>query len=89
MSQLQAIDVAQGALTMVITLAGPGVVAILVVGIIVSAFQAMTQINEQTLSFVPKLVVLVGVFVVLGPWMLQSIVTYTVATLSQLSAAVH
>jgi flagellar biosynthetic protein FliQ len=89
MSQSQAIDVAHGALMMVLTLAGPGVAAILAVGLIVSAFQAMTQINEQTLSFVPKLAVIVGVFVVFGPWMLQEIVAYTVATISQMPTAAH
>lgn len=89
MSELQSIDVAHGALIMVLTLAGPGVLVILAVGIVVSAFQAMTQINEQTLSFVPKLIALVGVFVVLGPWMLQSIVNYTVATLSQIPTIAH
>lgn len=85
MSQLQAIDVAHNALVMVLTLAGPGILVILIVGVVVSAFQAMTQINETTISFIPKLLALGGVMVALGPWMLQMIVTYTVSMLSQMA----
>lgn len=88
MTQTSALDVAQGALILAIQLGGPALVVILAVGIVVSVFQAMTQINEATLSFVPKLVAIGAVLVVLGPWMLQSAVAYTVAILSHLAAAV-
>ena len=59
------------ALEMTLMLAGPPLLAALVIGLIVSIFQAATQINEQTLSFIPKLI---GTFITLllaGPWMLQ------------------
>jgi flagellar biosynthetic protein FliQ len=49
----------------------------LVVGLAVSVFQAVTQIQEQTLSFIPKVAALVVVIVVLGPWMLGQVVTWT------------
>ncbi len=49
----------------------------LVVGLLVSVFQAATQINEATLSFVPKLIVMMLVLVMAGPWMLRILVTYT------------
>lgn len=88
MTQASALHVAQGALILGMELAGPALVVILAVGIVVSVFQAMTQINEATLSFVPKLVALGALLVVLGPWMLQSAVAYTAAVLSHLSAAV-
>lgn len=87
MTQLQALDVAHGALMMVLTLAGPGIAAILVVGVVVSAFQAMTQINEATLSFVPKLVALGAILVVLGPWMLQTMVAFTVASIAHMATS--
>ncbi|MGH2458733.1 MAG: flagellar biosynthetic protein FliQ [Chloroflexota bacterium] len=88
MTQISALHVAQGALILGIELVGPALVVILAVGIVVSVFQAMTQINEATLSFVPKLVALGALLVILGPWMLQSAVAYTVTVLSHLSAAV-
>ena len=49
----------------------------LVVGLVISVFQAVTQIQEQTLSFIPKVAALVVVVIVAGPWMLGQIVTYT------------
>jgi flagellar biosynthetic protein FliQ len=79
-----ALDLARQALLVALALGGPGLAAILIVGIIVSVFQAMTQINEMTLSFIPKAIVLGGILVVLGPWMLQTMVSYTVAMLSGL-----
>jgi flagellar biosynthetic protein FliQ len=50
----------------------------LAVGLLVSMFQAATQINEQTLSFIPKLLVVLGVLFVGGHWILQTLITYTV-----------
>ena len=64
-------DIGRQAVEMTFILAGPLLLAALVIGLIVSIFQAATQINEQTLSFIPKLM---GIFIMLilaGPWMLQ------------------
>jgi flagellar biosynthetic protein FliQ len=55
----------------------PLLVAGLVVGLAVSVFQAVTQIQEQTLSFIPKILALAGVLLVLGPWMLNQLLSYT------------
>jgi flagellar biosynthetic protein FliQ len=55
----------------------PLLVAGLVVGLAVSIFQAVTQIQEQTLSFIPKIIALAGVLIVLGPWMLNQLLSYT------------
>ncbi|MDO9227556.1 MAG: flagellar biosynthesis protein FliQ [Pseudomonadota bacterium] len=55
---------------------GPLLLAALFMGLLVSIFQAATQINEMTLSFIPKLLVMFVVLVVLGPWMLQLMVDY-------------
>jgi flagellar biosynthetic protein FliQ len=49
---------------------------VLVVGLLISLFQAVTQINESTLSFVPKLIAAVAVFAIAGPWMLTTMVEY-------------
>lgn len=58
-------------------LSGPILVTTLAVGLLVSVFQALTQINEATLSFIPKIVI-VGILIALsGPWMLEVIINYT------------
>ena len=59
------------------TVAAPMLIAALLAGLIVSIFQAATQINEMTLSFIPKLIGMAGTLVVAGPWMLKTIVSYT------------
>ena len=73
-----ALDVARTAMTVALQIGGPLLVSSLAVGMLVSVFQAVTQINEQTLSFVPKIVVVAGTLALLGPWMGQTVVAYTV-----------
>lgn len=70
-------DIAQNALELVVYLAAPVLLAGLAVGLLVSIFQAATQIQEQTLSFIPKLIAMVIALMVMGPWMLQMWVDYT------------
>jgi flagellar biosynthesis protein FliQ len=55
----------------------PLLLSALIVGLAVSIFQAVTQIQEQTLSFIPKILVLVAVIAIAGPWMLTSVVDWT------------
>lgn len=77
MSQELVISIAEKAITVVIMASGPLLLVALVVGLLVSIFQATTQIQEQTLSFVPKIIaVLVGI-VFFGPWMLTKVMSYT------------
>lgn len=69
-------NLGRGAMEMTLLVAGPMLLVVLIIGLIVSIFQAATQINEATLSFIPKLV---GVFLTLmiaGPWMLSTMVDY-------------
>ena len=72
--------------TMVIafTLAAPMLGASLLVGLAVSLFQAVTQINEMTLTFVPKILCLGLIILFLGPWMLQQVVRFTIRLLDML-----
>ena len=65
------------ALEITLLLAAPLLVVALVTGLIIGAFQAATQINEQTLSFIPKLLALALTMVVAGPWMLKVLLSYT------------
>ena len=65
------------ALEITLMLAAPMLVVALVVGLLVGVFQAATQINEQTLSFIPKLLAMALAVVVAGPWMLKVLISYT------------
>lgn len=69
--------VGQRALEMTLMLAAPLLLVALVTGLIVGAFQAATQINEMTLSFIPKLMATAATLVIAGPWMLKLLVGYT------------
>lgn len=69
-------EIGRQALQMTLILAGPPLLAALVTGLIISIFQAATQINEQTLSFIPKLVVMFITLLLAGPWMLDMMVDY-------------
>lgn len=71
------VDLARDALLLAVTLAGPLLFVALGVGLLVSVFQAVTSIQEQTLSFVPKLFAVGVVFLALLSWMLQQIIRYT------------
>ena len=64
------------AMQVTLMVAAPVLVVVLVIGLLVSIFQAATQINEQTLSFIPKLVGVVASLVIAGPWMLTTMVDY-------------
>ena len=71
------ISLATQAMNVAFKVAMPLLLAGLVVGLIVSVFQAVTQIQEQTLAFIPKIVAIAGTLVILGPWMLGQVLTYT------------
>ncbi len=66
----------QEALMILLMVSMPILLMVLVVGLVVSVFQAITQINEASLSFVPKLLAAVGVLIFAGPWMLSTMVDY-------------
>lgn len=69
--------IGQRALEITMLLSAPLLLVALIVGLLVGVFQAATQINEMTLSFIPKLVAMGAVMVIAGPWMLKVIVSYT------------
>lgn len=76
---------AKEAVGAVLLVGGPILGVSLLVGLLVSIFQAMTQIQEQTLTFIPKVVAVVAVLMVLGPWMLSVLTVYTSNLLKQLA----
>ena len=77
MDQDTVINLASQAMSLAFKVAGPLLLVALVVGVLVSVFQAVTQIQEQSLSLVPKIAAVAVVIVVLGPWMLGQLVSYT------------
>jgi flagellar biosynthesis protein FliQ len=77
MPEALVLDLARGALFLALQLAGPLLLTALMVGLLVSTVQAVTQIQEQTVPFVAKLVAVGAVFLLLLSWMLQTAVKYT------------
>ena len=75
-----AVDVSQQALWITSILLAPLLGSALVVGLLISVFQAVTQINELTLTFIPKMVAVIGVTFLLLPWFISVLATYTVET---------
>jgi flagellar biosynthetic protein FliQ len=76
MNPQSVITIGQQALYVMLVLAAPLLLAALVVGLVVSILQAATQINEMTLSFIPKLLAMVTALVIAGPWMITYFVDY-------------
>ena len=81
-------ELGQQTLMMVALLAGPLLIAALAVGLLIGIFQAATQIQEMTLSFIPKLAALAIALVIGGPWMLRTIVEFTKELFMQIPALV-
>jgi flagellar biosynthesis protein FliQ len=71
------VTVGRHALEMTLMLAAPLLLTALAVGLLVGIFQAATQINEMTLSFIPKLLAMAAVLALTGPWMIRQLVEYT------------
>ena len=69
--------IGQRALEITLLLSAPLLIAALVIGLLVGVFQAATQINEMTLSFIPKLLGMAATLVIAGPWMLKVLIGYT------------
>ena len=78
----------QQGLWLLLTVSAPILLTVLVVGLVVSIFQAATQIHEATLSFVPKIIAAVAVLAVAGPWMLTTLVDFLQRTLQQIPSMV-
>jgi flagellar biosynthetic protein FliQ len=71
------LDLAQNALKTMLLVGGPLLAITLIVGLLVSIFQALTQINEATLTFIPKILAMGGALLILGPWMLRILSSFT------------
>ena len=82
------ITIGQQALWVTMLIAGPMLLSALAVGLLVGMFQAATQINEMTMSFIPKLLVLVLALVIGGPWMLSVMMNFTKQLMEQIPSLI-
>lgn len=89
MTEELVIKLGQDALRTTAMLSAPLLVSTLIVGLAVSIFQALTQINEATLTFIPKMIVVAVVFVLAGPWMMDVMSTYTVNLFENIAVLVR
>lgn len=79
------IGVGREALWTVILVAAPMLGVGLIVGLVISIFQATTQINEQTLTFIPKILSVLAAIIIFGPWMLHTLMSFCIRILGNLN----
>lgn len=77
MTNESVIDLSQQAIRVTLMLSGPMMLGALFVGLIISLFQALTQINEQTLATIPKILVIFVLMIISGPWLLDTMTNFT------------
>jgi flagellar biosynthetic protein FliQ len=88
MDSQQVFTLGQQGLYIMLMVSAPILLVVLVVGLLVSIFQAATQIHEATLSFVPKVLAAVAVLAIVGPWMVTTLVEYLQRTLQSIPSVV-
>lgn len=79
------VDIARSTVWLIVKVSAPMLVISLIVGLIISIFQTITSINEQTLTFLPKLLAIFSVLVLAGSWILDNLVSYTVELFTNFS----
>ena len=82
-------DIARDALYLIIEVSLPGLLVSLVVGLLISIFQTVTSIQEQTLTFVPKIICVFASLMLVGPWMMQKLVDFTTQLWADFSLYIH
>ena len=88
MNQDTVVNLASQAMSLALKIAGPLLLVALVIGLVISVFQAVTQIQEQSLSLIPKIAGVAVVIMLLGPWMLGQLVAYTTALFTSIPSMV-
>jgi len=89
MSELAALEIGRNAIGMSLMLAAPMLVVAMIVGLIIGIVQALTQINEVTLSFVPKILAVFGALAIAGPWLISTMLSYTTDLFNSLPSMVR
>jgi flagellar biosynthesis protein FliQ len=89
MTEQTVIDLGVRAIWVTMKIAAPALGATLIAGIIISIIQAATQINEQTVAFVPKILAMTAAIVFFGPWIIQEMMVFTVDLIRNIPAAIR
>ncbi len=85
MSPETVVHIGRKAVETVLLCAGPMLLAAMVVGLFVSIFQAATQINEQTMTFIPKIIAVFVTLLIFGPWVMNLLITFTTGILTSIA----
>lgn len=80
------VDICRRAVQVTLMVSGPMLLAGMIIGLLVSIFQATTQINEQTLTFIPKIVAVFITLLIMTPWMIHTMVTFTIGIMSTIAS---
>ena len=89
MDPLLIIDIGRQSLYITLLISGPMLLAGLIVGLLVGVFQAVTQIHEMTLTFIPKILAMIGMLFLLLPWMTIKFVDYTIDVFNSIPTLIH
>jgi len=89
MTQGQALGVLSDALLTGLKIAAPILIVSIAVGLIISIFQAATQVNEQTITLVPKIIAIAVVLIALGPWMMNTLVDFVNRTVADMLSFIN
>lgn len=89
MTEEVVLQLGQNALKTTAMLGAPLLISTLVIGLVVSIFQALTQINEATLTFIPKMIVIGIILILIGPWMVDLMTQYTIELFESISVIVR
>jgi flagellar biosynthetic protein FliQ len=89
MTESYVLTFAMNAIVVTLKIATPFLLASLVIGSIISLIQAATQIQEVTITFIPKFAAMLAIIIILGGWMLQQMLTYTAGIFQSLPSLVH
>lgn len=89
MTQQTVLDIGWNTIWVAIKISSPALLATLVMGLLVSIFQAATQINEQTLSFIPKILAMAAAMVICGPWVLRTLMNFTINLIRDIPNLTH
>jgi len=89
MTEEMVMSIGAEAIRTTVYLAGPMLIAAMVIGIMISVLQAVTQINEATLTFIPKMVAIIVVLAVMAPWMMEVMEHYTIEVIGKAGETVR
>lgn len=83
------IHIGRKAVETILLTSAPMLLAALVIGLLISIFQAATQINEQTMTFIPKIVAVFVTLLIFGPWIIEMLITFTTGIITQIATIGH